>query len=362
MTNLYQAIIENVSMQFRYVLLFALLLTLSVTAEAQSNLSFYGQLDAGLRYRSNQNIEGDSLTTIGQGTMGSSRWGITGNENLGDGLASSFKLESGFNPTTGTLGQGGTLFGRQAWIAFSSEYGSLTIGRQNNPLYNSEVAVEPFGAYNVDQPSFIYDNYGGGDNRWSNSVNYAKRVGDFTGVLMLGFGQQAGNAKADRNFGASLAYAAGAFTANTAYQQLRDSDGVIDERIWNIGGTVNLRPVKLFLGYLNHRSGLNDQTNAVIDTGFIYSMTPNVDWVAAYYHDQQRNLSGVRNTVSLMSAYKFSKFTSVYIQADYSKIDQGYLSNMYDTHEFPRTYDAQGNVLAYISNVTGVTIGLRHAF
>lgn len=96
-------------------------------AHAQSNVTLYGLVDAGLLY--NNNIKGGKL--IGESSANSSRWGVTGNEDLGGGLKALFTLEGGFSLPTGGLSQGGLLFGRKAFLGLKSDdYGTLTFGRQ----------------------------------------------------------------------------------------------------------------------------------------------------------------------------------------------------------------------------------------
>ena len=49
-----------------------------------------------------------------------SRRGLEGTEELGDGYSAVFTFESGFNVRGGDLGQGGRLFGRQAFVGIKS--------------------------------------------------------------------------------------------------------------------------------------------------------------------------------------------------------------------------------------------------
>ena len=46
-----------------------------------------------------------------------------------------FTLESGFNVRGGDLGQGGRLFGRQAFVGLKSGFGTLAFGRQYTMTY-----------------------------------------------------------------------------------------------------------------------------------------------------------------------------------------------------------------------------------
>ncbi|SAL61068.1 porin [Caballeronia choica] len=117
-------------------LLLCMLALASSTALAQSSVTLYGIIDTGVEYVSHANANGDSVIRM-PGITGEypSRWGLRGSEDLGGGYAAQFVLESGFNPRAGDLGQGGRLFGRQAWTGLSSSYGTLMFGRQYTATY-----------------------------------------------------------------------------------------------------------------------------------------------------------------------------------------------------------------------------------
>ena len=104
------------------------------SAKAQS-VSLYGIVDTGVEYIHNANAAGNSVVRM-PGNTGElpSRWGLTGSEPLGNDYKAVFTLESGFTPGTGTLGQGGRLFGRQAFVGLDGPLGALTFGRQYSML------------------------------------------------------------------------------------------------------------------------------------------------------------------------------------------------------------------------------------
>src|ERR1700709_1813799 len=104
-----------------------------LSAHAQSSVTIYGILDAGITYVNNAatSTGHSSLLEYGNGVAQASRWGLRGSEDLGGGLHSVFTLENGFNTGNGTLAQGGAEFGRQAFVGLSKDgIGSLTFWRQ----------------------------------------------------------------------------------------------------------------------------------------------------------------------------------------------------------------------------------------
>src|SRR5690349_2136122 len=75
------------------------------TAHAQSSVTLYGLIDAGLQYTNNV-VKGASHGSLFQATSGEingSRFGLRGSEDLGGGLHAIFVLENGFSVTNGTL-------------------------------------------------------------------------------------------------------------------------------------------------------------------------------------------------------------------------------------------------------------------
>lgn len=108
----------------------------SASAFAQSSVTLYGLVDTGIEYVSHANAAGDHVLRVPSisGEL-PSRWGIRGTENLGGGWNAIFTLENGFNLRGGDIGQGGRLFGRQAWVGFEGPWGALTFGRQYNMAF-----------------------------------------------------------------------------------------------------------------------------------------------------------------------------------------------------------------------------------
>ena len=106
-------------------------------AYAQSSVTLYGLIDAGIMYTNNV-ASGKSSGALWQATSGNvngSRFGVRGSEDLGGGLHAVFVLENGFNVQNGKLGQDGRMFGRQAYVGLASDqFGSLTLGRQYDSL------------------------------------------------------------------------------------------------------------------------------------------------------------------------------------------------------------------------------------
>lgn len=110
---------------------FALACSLGAVQAQTPGVTVYGVVDTGLEYLTNYDAAGNSQTRVPSLTgLVPSRLGFRGSEDLGGGLNAVFTLESGIQLDSGALGQGGRLFGRQAFVGLSSrEFGTLTLGR-----------------------------------------------------------------------------------------------------------------------------------------------------------------------------------------------------------------------------------------
>jgi predicted porin len=135
-----------------------------------SSVNVYGLVDVAL-VRETGGSAGD-VTKITSGVGAGSRLGFKGREDLGGGLAAVFLLESGFQADTGALGQGGLLFGRQAYAGLQGGFGTLTAGRQYTPQYLTVVMADPFGSGYAGDTKNLMAPTGNSASRMDNSLKY----------------------------------------------------------------------------------------------------------------------------------------------------------------------------------------------
>ncbi|CAM4280065.1 porin [Bordetella muralis] len=102
---------------------------LAAAAQAESSVTLYGLIDLGYMYDYDESK--GSAQSINSGNESGSRWGLKGEEDLGNGLKAIFQLESGFDADTGMAAQSGRLFGRWAYVGLASNtLGEIRLGRQ----------------------------------------------------------------------------------------------------------------------------------------------------------------------------------------------------------------------------------------
>ncbi|WP_233882012.1 porin [Paraburkholderia flagellata] len=205
---------------------------LSISVHAQSSVTLYGTVDAGLIYSTNQqtthtdgSTSGHANWQLGGGNLVPSRWGLTGSEDIGGGTSVNFTLENSFFSQNGTMLQGGTLFNRNAWVGVAnSHYGTLTLGRQYDPFsdnlgayVSSNTWATLFGAHFGD-----VDNLNEAFN-FNNSIKYVSpSFGGFTLGGLFSFGGVAGNFSQNRGWSLAANYANGPLSLSAGYLELRN--------------------------------------------------------------------------------------------------------------------------------------------
>jgi predicted porin len=193
----------------------------ATSAQAQSNVTIYGIVDAGIVHESGG--KNGNVTRLGSGIASASRFGLKGNEDLGNGLSAVFTLEGAVKVDTGAGGSG--LFDRQAFVGLkSTTLGTVTLGQQYTPLYLalSQVA-DPFGAGYSGSAKNLFPSVGA-NTRTSNTIVYASPAfSGFSGSLAYSLGEQADSNAAGRQIGAALAYSNGPLNARLAHNS-RNND------------------------------------------------------------------------------------------------------------------------------------------
>ncbi|WP_269509875.1 porin [Burkholderia sp. IMCC1007] len=206
----------------------------SGAACAQTSVTLYGTIDTSLTYVRRAD-GGKNLWALGNssaGNLSGSRWGLKGSEDLGGGLAAIFQLENGFNPSTGALGQGNRIFGRQAYVGLTSnQFGSITLGRQYDPLID---LVQPITADNYFGSAFAtagdVDNY---DNsfRVDNAVKYTSpTIAGLQFEAMYSLGGVAGSTGSKQSYSAAVSYSNGPLSLAGGYFYAANTNPVAGDR------------------------------------------------------------------------------------------------------------------------------------
>jgi general bacterial porin, GBP family len=373
----------------------------ALSAHAQSSVTLYGSLDAGILYANNAG--GHSQWQQGSGVMSDNYFGLRGSEDLGNGLKAIFTLESGFDLNSGRYHNGENGFNRQSFVGLKSDqYGTLTLGRQYDsvvdylgPLseagagYGNNLAGHPFDNDNLAHSFSI-----------NNAVKYASaNYAGFQFGGLYGFSNDANGFSNGRAWSVGASYGNGPLNVAAGYLQTNNSGGLgaansaasADENIsarlqrtYGVGANYTYGPAQVgFVWTHSQIDGLSslasggtslpglDGLNLHLDNYEIngtYHLTPALSLVGSYtFTDGNVTGSGSGNnspkwhTVMLSSDYSLSKRTDVY------------LAGVYQHASGSLGYNSDGSAIANVAainmlspsstnNQIAATVGLRHRF
>ncbi|WP_354683362.1 porin [Cupriavidus necator] len=351
-------------------------------AYAQSSVTLYGVVDAGLEYNSNSGASGDNLFRMTSGNQSGSRWGLRGVEDLGGGLKGVFVLESGFEVDTGRSGQDGRLFGRQAYVGLQSQFGSLLLGRQQTSMYDFGLQYDPMAISTRYSITGIAPEFA---SRADNTVKYIGTFGGLTASAFYSFnnnGQEvAGAFRRGQQYGALLSYAAGPFSVGAAYDEIHGSStgtgaALVDQsgqriRRASVGANYAFGPAKVYAGYrwakaaegasLPGAPAANTGSN-LYWLGLGYQLTPAFSLSGAAYYQDFRKTDADPWQFVITADYALSKRTDVYTSLSYALNDNGSTLGVGGFNS-PATATS-----AAVTNVQpgkdqfGAVIGIRHKF
>ncbi|VBB15547.1 porin [Burkholderia stabilis] len=331
-------------------LLFALPLAAAATAHAQSSVTLYGIVEDGVDYVSN--VQGKHLVQLASGVTAGSRWGVRGTEDLGGGLSTIFRLESGFDINSGRLGSG-LAFSRNAYVGLNdAKLGTLTLGRQWDSIVDY---VEPFtlngniGGYYFAHPNDM-DNT---DNGFpiSNAVKY--RSPTIAGVTFGGlyaFGGQPGRFSDNATFSVGASYAAGPVGFGIGYLRINNPgvstqgyqnypgftnaiygnylDAARAQKVFGVGASYQVvQWLKVLADFTNTNfqqgSAGHDATFQNYEVSALVTPTPAVTIGTGYTYttgrDHATNAEPKYHQFNLSVEYALSKRTSVYVMGAFQK-------------------------------------------
>ena len=183
-------------------------------AHAQSNVTISGSLDAGV-FR-------DTADKWNVGTIQRSHLQFAGTEDLGGGLAATFKLRHRLDLDTGTPeGNGSKPFWHgESTVGLKGGFGALRLGRALDAIQGQDWAFDPWENYDrIASPAwdlwhwnYSADPHGGGSGRAANSVFYdSPTLAD--AALHVSYSPETVTGDVAKTRAASLVYNSGAIRA-----------------------------------------------------------------------------------------------------------------------------------------------------
>ena len=381
------------------LLALAALGTFAGVAHAQSSVTLYGIVDAGFAY--NNNSGGHKLYETSAGNLQGDRWGLRGTEDLGGGLKALFVLENGFNVYSGKLGQGGDEFGRQAYVGLSSQYGTVTLGRQYDSVVDYTGAFEvgsQWASFYAAHPGDL-DNMNN-SNRVNNSIKYASNnYSGFTFGGLYSLGGVAGQFNRNQIFSAGVGYAQGplqlgagyfnvknpnfSFFGNTSTASTTGSNmtgstvysgyaSAKTQQVISAAGAYTFGAATVGATYSNTQfkdlgqtglTGATGQTTAGsakfhnAELNFKYQLTPALLLGAAYDYTKGYGVNDAKYHQGVLGAdYFLSKRTDFYIDAIYQH------ASGTDSTGHTAVANINGLSASSTSNQVAAVVGIRHKF
>ncbi|MFL9893693.1 porin [Paraburkholderia sp. RL17-383-BIF-A] len=379
-------------------LLAAALMTAGVVAHAQSSVTLYGRLDAGIEYMTGvpQGVGANGQATgstnrwrAESGDWGTSLWGLKGVEDIGGGNKVLFQLEGSFNTMTGAGPGGGGLFNRWATVGLSNDqYGTFTMGRM---LYisNGVWDFDPFGQSNWSSASLVR-----GRNWPQSSNNFAYQSPKIAGFDF--YGQYAlsnatswngnGTTPQGREAGAQVTYTNSLFQVRGIYDEIRNpTNGTLygpnpsAVNTANVGNGVFAASreysalVNVFLGQFKIQAAYQAVRSAGAQNvlpgqpttldhewgGVTWQATPAAALIAAVYHVNGNNGAGNATIYTVGGSYNLSKRTLLDLQV--ATTQNSKTANYGLNANNAGTATSTDNPLPGHSQ-TGVYAGIQHSF
>jgi predicted porin len=297
---------------------------LACSAQAQTQVNLYGLVDMSVG--ATKAPGASFIRGADSGKMSTSFFGLSGSEDLGDGLSAFFTLDSFLRADVGNSGRfnGDNFWARNAFVGLASKtLGSIKLGRNTTPLFVSTLAFNAFGdsfGYSPSIRHYFSSGTVSGDSGWSDSVLYTSpKFGGATVGLIAAAGEGAGR----RNWGAQAHYAEGAFAAAAVYQKVgKDAStaaALDDTATWQLSASYDFGAAKLFgqAGKVENQSTGRDYRIAGIGA----AVPLGGGKILAQYGQISPSTGAKRKTFTAGYDYLLSKRTDLYAAWMSDKLD-----------------------------------------
>ncbi len=296
-------------------LLFTLLASASAAVCAQSSVTIYGVVDAGVT--SVSGLRGGSVKQLVSGIMDGSRLGFRISEDLGGGWRAIGTLEHRLEIDTGgvsnrppsgsqlpdrvaqaarlglpatlqpvvtavgsTIGAGigvnqaGGFWDRQAFVGLVTPVGAVLAGRQYTPGYEVSATFDTLGTQSSLAAGQVASLPASFDIRLSNALQYRIQLGGFTASAMAAAGE--GSASTGRFLGAMAMYKGSNFSVGAGYNTRENERGAKSLTSTIVGASLGMGPGRLFGAW----GSVKDDNPSGL-SGIAASVTPVVGAAAA---------------------------------------------------------------------------------
>lgn len=249
------------------LVLFALTCGAAMAAEPSSSVKLYGVLDTGVY--AHHASSGQTVVEMASGITKGSRFGLEGQENLGNGYKVYFRLEQGFETDSGDAKDADSAFYRDSYVGVATPYGAFEFGRTGALTAGTHGGfvggMSPFGiTWKEGALTKVFA--GNIAARLNNMVKYESP--DLSGFKL--YAQYSNGVDDDavvssqknRYIAVGATYRYKNLRLIAAFDNLFYNDSAVktdagvaagkdlkDQRTYNIGGTYDFGTVRMYLGY-----------------------------------------------------------------------------------------------------------------
>jgi predicted porin len=277
-----------------------------VAGSAAAESTLYGAAHAAIQH---QDVNGAGGKENWEVTNNTSKVGIKGSEDLGNGMKAIYQMEMAYDLTDG----GGVGGARNSFVGLSGDFGTALIGRHDTP---DKMAFYAAGNDHLgDSVIDLNTTFGFKEDRVSNAIAYVlPAFGDLTVAVAIIPGEDAtgngavGNGLADgRSIG--VMYKAGAVKAGFGYHDKADVTGKSSDTVMNLGGSFTMDNLTVGLQYQAlDTSKVDTKIYALVGA---FKMDANT--LIASYGKNDNDALGDTNVLNLGMAHAMSKRTTVYV-------------------------------------------------
>lgn len=353
---------------------------------ASADVTVYGIIDTNIQRTSGD--DNGSVLGVNTGGMQTSRYGLKGSEDLGNGLKANFVLEGQFSSDTGAIGpntstnnRGGSstaLFGRRSIVGLSGNFGSVDFGRDYVPSYQ---ILSGFSAFGINGSAATQAQNCTGlmtaatppaavtcttNVRASNAILYTLpgNLGGFYGKALYALGENNSNATDDsdgRVLDVRVGFKAAGLDVTVANHKTKyttpavssTTPGDFKRTVLGASYTIgNFKPM-LFWNDMEVKTSASTKAERK-DWGLGLVATFGQHQVRATYHDYDvKDTDNDANLIGLGYVYNMSKRTSLY--ATYGRVDNDGTGTTFTTVGGRASAKAGGAS-------TGYEVGVMHSF
>lgn len=305
-------------------------LALSVAAQAQSNVTVYGNVDAAFG-----TFESDlthRVTKVESSVLTGSFLGFKGQEDLGGGTKVFFKLENAIGVDTGATATG-NFWGRTSEIGLAGAYGTVTAGNSLSLSGLANQAQSPFNLYGMLNGLQAVTGAAGFDWHQTNTLTYTSQTyAGFSGAAQYGTSETHG---VDNQYAVQANYAVGPLAAGLTYTN-NDST---NDKLTQLGGSYDFGVVKGF-AQIGRADLASKNDVSYFGLGVSAPVTAAGTVLASWTHAKQDNV-GKTDDLSVAYDHAMSKRTGAYGAVVYQQFK-------------PQGGDSKSGL--------SLAVGLRHAF